>query len=57
MSFLYNGYRHECFYWEAVVSLRKLLLIAINLFVNDDPALEILLGIILCGFGMYQKYL
>ncbi len=47
MTFLYNGYRLQTYWWEAAVLTRKFVLIIIVIFFATDVAMQALLAIIL----------
>ena len=56
-GFLYTRYDAEFYFWELIVILRRVLLVAVLKFMADDPMLQAAAGLILCGlFLAMQAY-
>eukprot|EP00937_MAST-01D_sp_MAST-1D-sp2_P000550 g550.t1 len=53
--FLYGGFKREYFWWEAIVALRKVILVGVAVWLGDDTRgyqVWCGLGVVLCAFAL-----
>lgn len=57
-AILMSGYRHECWYWEGVISFRKTMLIGIGIFgAHHSTELQFFMGVlVIVGALVAQSY-